>query len=194
MAKLGYIRVSTLEQNLDRQQELMKRLEVDKVFEDKASGKSMARPGLEELLKYARSGDEIYIESFSRLSRSTHELLKTVEDLTNRGIHLISQKENLDTTTPTGRLMLTLMAAIAQFEREITLERQREGIAMAKKKGVYKGRPETPDSPRLRAAMKGWASGALTPSEAIEMSGLKKAAFYKRCKREGFKRQHKQGD
>lgn len=189
MAKLGYVRISTTDQNMARQYELMNRIRVDRIFEDKASGKSLKRPGLEALLEYARSGDEIYVESFSRLSRSTHELIQTVENLTNNGIHLISQKENLDTTTPSGKLMLTMFAGISQFEREITLERQREGIEAAKKRGVYKGRPKTPESPKLMAAIKCWASGELKPAEAIELSGLKKAAFYKRCKEYGYKRQ-----
>ena len=89
MAKLGYVRISTTDQNMARQYELMNRIRVDRIFEDKASGKSLKRPGLEALLEYARSGDEIYVESFSRLSRSTHELIQTVENLTKIGIHLI---------------------------------------------------------------------------------------------------------
>lgn len=188
MAKLGYIRVSTTDQNLDRQVSLMKSLNVDKVFEDKASGKNMNRPGLDALMNYVRDGDEIHVESFSRLSRSTNELLSTVNSLTERGVHLVSHKENFDTTTASGRLMLTVFAAIAQFEREITLERQKEGINAAKKKGKYKGRSKRPDTPELLLAMKGWAAGDLKATDAVRISGLGKTAFYQRCKEKGIKK------
>lgn len=189
MAKIGYIRVSTVEQNLDRQIALMASVKVDKLFEDKASGKSLDRPGLEALMKYVRPGDEIHVESFSRLSRSTNELLTTVTRLTDQGVFVVSHKENFDTTTASGRLMLTVFAAISQFEREITLERQKEGIAAAKARGVYKGRSRTPDSPELILAMKGWAAGELKAVDAIRISGLGKTSFYQRCKEYGYSRE-----
>lgn len=135
MAKIGYVRVSTVEQNLDRQISLMDTLKVDRLFQDKASGKSLERPGLEALMEYVRPGDEIHVESFSRLSRSTNELLNTVNQLTDQGVHLISHKEKFDTTTASGRLMLTVFAAIAQFEREITLERQKRRNCCCKRAG-----------------------------------------------------------
>lgn len=189
MAKIGYVRVSTMEQNLDRQISLMDTLKVDRLFQDKASGKSLERPGLDAMLEYVRPGDEIHVESFSRLSRSTNELLTTVNQLTDQGVHLISHKEKFDTTTASGRLMLTVFAAIAQFEREITLERQKEGIAAAKERGVYKGRSRTPDSPELILAMKGWAAGELKATDAIRISGLGKTSFYQRCKEYGYSRE-----
>ena len=139
-------------------------------------------------MNYVRPGDEIHVESFSRLSRSTHELLSTVNSLTERNVHLISHKEKFDTTTASGRLMLTVFAAIAQFEREITLERQKEGIAAAKERGVYKGRAKSPDTPELLIAMKGWASGELKAADAIRISRLGKTAFYQRCKEYGYHR------
>ena len=182
MARIGYIRVSTVDQNLDRQIALMESLGIEKIFQDESSGKNMDRPGLSAMLAYIRPGDEIHVESFSRLSRSTAELLQTVNDLMDRGIHLISHKENLDTTTASGRLMLTVFAAIAQFEREITLERQKEGIAAAKARGDYKGRARKPDTPELKMAIKGWESGEISAADAIRISGLSKSAFYERTK------------
>lgn len=186
MAKLGYIRVSTVEQNLDRQEQLMNSIPVDRIFQDKASGKNLDRPGLDSMLEFVRPGDEIHVESFSRLSRSTKELLNTVEDLTSKGVYLVSHKEQFDTGTPSGKLMLTVFAAISQFEREIILERQKEGIAIAKTKGVYRGKPRKPETPELLLAMKGWASGELKAEDAIRISGLKKTAFYQRCKEYGY--------
>ena len=139
--KYAYIRVSTIEQNEDRQLAAMEKHGIPKenYFTEKISGKNTDRPELQRLLATVQAGDTIYIHDFSRLSRSTADLLRIVEDLTARGVHLVSNKENLDTSTPTGKLMLTMIGAINEFERTNLLERQREGIACAKEKGVYKG-------------------------------------------------------
>ena len=137
---LGYCRVSTIEQNLDRQLQSMQQYGVEKIFEEKVSGKNADRPKLQELLEFAREGDTIVTHSFDRLARSTKDLLNIVELLTHKGVHLISIKENIDTSTPTGKLLLTVIGAISEFERTNLLERQAEGIAIAKSKGVYKGR------------------------------------------------------
>ena len=137
---LAYVRVSTAEQNEARQIESLSRYAVDKWFTEKISGKSADRPKLQELLDYAREGDTIYIHDFSRLARSTKDLLDIVEQLKAKGVALVSLKESIDTSTPTGKLMLTMIAAINEFERTNLLERQAEGIAIAKAKGVYKGR------------------------------------------------------
>jgi len=138
--RLGYVRSSTEHQNEAYQLEVMKQYEVEKVFTEKVSGKNTDRPKLKELLEFAREGDCIVIHSFSRLARNTKDLLELVEYFNSKGIQLISSKENIDTSTPTGRLLLTVVAAISTFERECILERQAEGIAIAKKNGVYKGR------------------------------------------------------
>ena len=137
---LGYVRVSTVEQNESRQIETMKSYNVEKIFSEKVSAKNTDRPKLKELIEFAREGDTIVIDSFSRLARNTRDLLELVEYFTTKGIHLISSKEQIDTSTPTGRLLLTVCAAISTFERECILERQAEGIALAKEKGIYKGR------------------------------------------------------
>lgn len=137
---IAYVRVSTVEQNEARQIEGLKKYNIEKWFTEKVSGKNMERPQLQAMLDFAREGDTIYIHDFSRLARSTKDLLDIVERLTKKGIHLVSNKENIDTSTPTGKLMLTMIGAIAEFERQNILERQREGIAIAKEEGKYKGR------------------------------------------------------
>lgn len=137
--RLAYVRVSTAEQNEQRQVEAMKRYDIEKWFIEKVSGKDTNRPKLQELLDFAREGDTIHIHDFSRLARSTKDLLDIVEQLNKKGVHLISNKENIDSSTPTGKLMLTMIGAINEFERTNLLERQREGIAIAKRDGKYKG-------------------------------------------------------
>ena len=138
--KYAYIRVSTVEQNEDRQLEAMKKYDIpqENYFVEKVSGKDTNRPELQKLLAIVKDGDTIHIHDFSRLSRSTSDLLKIVEELSAKGVHLISNKENLDTSTPTGKLMLTMIGAINEFERTNMLERQLEGIKIAKKKGNYR--------------------------------------------------------
>ena len=137
--KYAYIRVSTIEQNEDRQLAAMEKHGIPKenYFTEKISGKNTDRPELVRLMETVTAGDTVYIHDFSRLSRSTADLLRIVEKLTEKGVHLVSNKENLDTSTPTGKLMLTMIGAINEFERTNLLERQAEGIAIAKAKGVY---------------------------------------------------------
>lgn len=137
---IAYVRVSTVEQNEARQLEALEKHNIDKWFTEKASAKDTKRPELQAMLEFARDGDTIYIHDFSRLARSTADLLKLVEQLAAKGVHLVSNKENIDTSTPTGKLMLTMIGAINEFERTNLLERQREGIAIAKREGKYKGR------------------------------------------------------
>lgn len=137
---IAYVRVSTVEQNEARQEEALEKFKIDKWYKEKVSAKDTNRKQLQDMIDYAREGDTIYIHEFSRLARSTKDLLEIVETLNKKGVELVSHKENLDTSTPTGKLMLTMIAAIAEFERQQLLERQREGIAIAKREGKYKGR------------------------------------------------------
>ncbi|MDU3018600.1 MAG: recombinase family protein [Clostridium perfringens] len=139
---IAYVRVSTVEQNEDRQLEGLKTYNIEKWFTEKISAKDTNRPQLKAMLEFAREGDTIYVWDFSRLARSTKDLLELVETMEAKGVHFKSIKENLDTSTPTGKLMLTMIGAINEFERNNMLERQREGIAIAKSKGKYKGRKE----------------------------------------------------
>lgn len=137
---IAYVRVSTVEQNEARQREALKAFNIDKWFVEKASGKDAKRPILQEMLEYIREDDTVYVEEFFRLGRSTADLLASVQRIEDSGAKFVSLKENFDTKTPAGKLQMTMMAAIAEFERAMILERQREGIAIAKREGKYKGR------------------------------------------------------
>ena len=140
--RIAYVRVSTAEQNEARQIEALKKYDIERWFTEKCSGKNTDRPKLQEMMDFAREGDEIYIHDFSRLARSTKDLLSIIERLDAKGVKLISNKENLDTHTPTGKLMLTMIGAISEFERATILERQREGIIIAKREGRMSGRKQ----------------------------------------------------
>lgn len=138
---IAYVRVSTAEQHEDRQREALEKYNIEKWFEEKVSGKNIQdRPQLQACLDFMREGDTVYVMDFSRLARSTKDLLSIVELMQKKNVKLVSLKENLDSSTPTGKLMLTMIAAINEFERQNILERQAEGIAIAKAKGIYKGR------------------------------------------------------
>ncbi len=143
---VGYIRVSTLDQREDRQ---LEGVELDRRFTDHVSGKDVKRPQLTALLSFVREGDTVVCHSMDRLGRNLDDLRKLVFGLTERGIRVEFRKENLIFTgedSPMANLLLSVMGAIAEFERQLIRERQREGIALAKKRGVYKGRPATLDS------------------------------------------------
>jgi DNA invertase Pin-like site-specific DNA recombinase len=180
--KYAYIRVSTIEQNLDRQLEAMKHHEIpmDNYFTEKVSGKDTNRPELQKLLATVKEGDTIYIHDFSRLSRSTSDLLRIVELLTSKGVHLVSNKENLDTSTPTGKLMLTMIGAINEFERTNLLERQKEGIACAKDKGTYKKKDIDRDA--LLSYKRDVDSNRITVKAAAEMLGITRKTWYRLVK------------
>ena len=137
---VAYVRVSSADQNADRQVEALSKYGVEKWFIEKVSAKDADRPELQAMLDFVRTGDIVYVHEFSRLARNTSDLLRITEFLQKKDVKLISNKENFDTGTPTGRYMLITIGAIAEFERSLILERQREGIEIAKRKGVYKGR------------------------------------------------------
>ncbi len=181
--KVGYVRVSTEEQNTIRQEVLMRELDVDRVFIDKASGKNTARVGLQNMLQFVRSGDTVIVESYSRLARSTRDLLDIVETLKSKGVNFISKKEDIDTGTPAGRLMLTIFAGLYQFERECTLERQAEGIREAKKAGKYKGRkPIAVDWVKFGRLYNDWKAGKITAVAMQKALDLTAPTFYRRVK------------
>ena len=136
---IAYIRVSSIDQNEQRQVEAIQKYNIEKWFTEKVSAKDTNRPKLQEMLEFCREGDTVHIHDFSRLARSTKDLLEIVELLGKKGVTLVSNKENIDTSTPTGKLMLTMIGAINEFERMNLLERQKEGIAIAKREGKYKG-------------------------------------------------------
>lgn len=139
--KIGYARVSTQDQNLDRQMDNLRAAGCERIFNEKMTGTKSDRPELKTMLLTLRSGDILVIDSFSRLSRSTKDLLQLVDQLTSMGIHLVSLKENLDTTTATGKLMLTMLSALSQFERDLIAERTIDGLKAARARGRCGGRP-----------------------------------------------------
>ncbi|MGN0496000.1 MAG: recombinase family protein [Lachnospiraceae bacterium] len=187
MAKIGYVRVSTTEQNEERQIISLKEQGVEKMFIDKLSGKDTKRPELQKMLEYIREGDTLIVSEYSRLARSTQDLLNLVKQLTDKGVQVISLKENLDTSTPQGKLMLTVFAALAEFERELTLQRQREGITLAKEQGKYKGRQPIPfDEKQLHRECKKWVKGEQTAVATMKKLGMKPNRFYRVAKKYGY--------
>lgn len=136
---IAYVRVSTVEQNEARQVEALKKYDIDRWYTEKVSAKDRNRPKLQEMLDYIREGDTVYIQDFSRLARSTKDLLDLLELMKNKGVKLVSDKENFDAGTANGKFMITVISAVNELERQNLLERQREGIAIAKREGKYRG-------------------------------------------------------
>ena len=187
---IGYARVSTEEQNEARQLESFRTFSepISKTFIDKCSGKNMNRPQLKAMLEYVREGDVVVVSDFSRLARSTKDMLQIVQDLTDMGVGLISMKEHLDTDTPQGKFMLTVFAALAELERATILQRQREGIEIAKAAGKYKGRKPIPvDEEILQAECAKWRAGEQTAVAVMRKMGIKPNRFYRIVKRLGIK-------
>lgn len=183
---IGYARVSTEEQNEARQLESFRtfREPISKIFMDKCSGKNMNRPQLQAMLEYVREGDVVVVSDFSRLARSTRDMLQIIQDLTDKGVGLISMKENLDTDTPQGKFMLTVFAALAELERATILQRQREGIEIAKADGKYKGRKPIPvDEALFRSECAKWKAGDQTAKETMQHLSIKPNRFYRLVKR-----------
>ena len=178
--KIGYIRVSTQEQTYMRQEVLMESLGVDEVYIDRMSGKSTNRPELQKMMEYVRRGDTVIVESISRFARNTRDLLDLVEKLSEKGVEFVSKKEAIDTTTPTGKFMLTVFGAVAELEREYILQRQQEGIAIAKAEGKYRGRKPIERS-NFDAVEKLWRAGTISAAEAmrrLDFSGFSRVSRF----------------
>jgi len=179
MANIGYIRVSSIDQHIDRQEIALKQIGMDKIYSEKISGKDINRPELTKMLSYVRDGDVLYVESISRLARSTRDLLSIVERLQNKNVALVSLKEHIDTLTPQGRFVLTLFGALSELERESILQRQREGIDAAKAKGQRLGRPIIQEPVNFNQVVKIWKSGEITATEAMKRLNLNRGTFYR---------------
>lgn len=177
--KVGYCRVSTEDQNIDRQIVAMNENGVEKIFQEKLSGKNTNRPELKKMIDFVREGDIVYIESYSRLARSSMDLLSLVNELQEKKVAVVSLKEHLDTATPTGRLILTFIAGLVQFERECTLERQREGIEIAKANGKYKGKPNMVLPANFADIVHAWRRKQITAVRAQQLLGMRPTSFYK---------------
>lgn len=187
--KYGYARVSSEQQHLDRQVEALKAAGVDDrcIFSDKESGAKESRPELDRLIGTLREGDTLVIVSFDRLARSTSQLLSLTERFKESGVDLVSLKERIDTSTPQGKLFFTISAAFAEFERSIIKERQAEGIAVSKRKGVRFGRPPI-DEEKMRAAV--WAYQNTPESVAViaKNTGVNRSSLYRYLKENGIGR------
>ncbi len=174
----GYARVSTEQQNLDRQLDALKKYGCDLIYNEKMTGTRRDRPELTKLLDRVTEGDTVVIESLSRLGRSTKDLIELTEIFEKKGVHLVSLKESIDTSTSTGKLLFTLMSAIAQFERDVIADRTREGLRSARARGRTGGRPRT-DPEKVKKAVKLYNTGQYSVREIEELAGVKKATLYR---------------
>ena len=181
--RVGYVRCSTVEPNEARQLKMMEEQQAEKVFIDKASGKNIDRKAFKEMMSFVRTGDVVIVESISRIARNTRDLLSIVSELTEKEVEFVSLKEIIDTSTPQGRFMLTVFGALAELERENILERQREGIEIAKAEGKYKGRkPVEVNTEQFKAVCARWRAGEITATAAMKELNLKPNTFYRRVK------------
>ena len=177
----GYARVSTGDQNLDRQIDALEKYGVDIIYNEKMTGTKRDRPELAKLLDRMTEGDTVVVESLSRLGRSTKDLIELTELFEKREVHLVSLKESIDTSTSTGKLLFTLMSAIAQFERDVIADRTREGLRSARARGRTGGRPRT-DTDAVQKAIKLYRTGQYTIREIEELTGVKKSTLYRRLR------------
>lgn len=179
--KVGYIRVSTKEQNTARQDELMKTLGAEKIYTDKLSGKNTDRPQLKSMLEFVRRGDVLTVESISRFARNTKDLLELIEQLDKKGVQFISQKEAIDTNTPTGRFMLTIFGAVAELERDYIRQRQREGIDIAMEQGRFNGRPKK-NIEQFDEIYADWEAKKISVAKASRQLNISRSTFYRKAK------------
>lgn len=187
--KLLYCRVSTTEQNELRQTELAKELgiEEENIFLDKQSGKNLERKELKRMLDFCRKGDTIYCESISRMARNTKDFLEIIEKLNQKQVEFISLKESIDTSTPQGKFVLTVFSAMAELERECILQRQKEGIAIARQFNKYQGKPKKEiDKERFIKVCAEWRKGNKTATQCMKELELKPNTFYRRVKEWGI--------
>lgn len=175
--KIGYARVSTQEQNLDRQIDNLTAAGCERIYKEKITGTKADRPEFRTMLDVLRPGDILVTDSFSRLSRSTKDLLDLVERLNNSGVHLVSLKENLDTTTATGKMMLTMLSALSQFERDLIAERTIDGLKAARARGRKGGRPTVGNDKVKAQALAMYEANVMTNKEIAEKCGVSTATL-----------------
>ena len=179
--KIGYARVSSKDQNLDRQLAALKKEKVFRIFTDTVSGSSTQRPGLDGALNYVRAGDQLIVVSMDRLARSLIDLHRLVDELTERGVSVKFLKEGQvysKDSTPVAKLMLGLLGSVAEFERSIIRERQAEGIAKAKARGVYKGRAKVLNEEQIVQARE-WVGEGIPKAEVARRLGIGRTTLYR---------------
>ena len=178
--RVGYIRVSTSDQNTERQKMVLAKYNIEKFFEEKRSGKNTQRKKLEEMRNFVREGDVVYVSELARLARNLSDLLVITKEFQEKGVQLVSDKENIDTSSATGRLVFHMIASLAEFERDLIRERQAEGIAAARARGVHLGRPVKEAPENFPEIVKAWEKGEITLAEALKRSNMGQTSFYRR--------------
>ena len=179
---IGYARVSKDDQNLGRQIDQLKNFGAEKIIKEKYTGTKRNRPGIEQLLQTIRKEDSVVVESISRLGRNTLDILNLIQELDQKQIQFVSLKENMNTSTPTGKAMLQMMSVIAELERNLLVDRVREGIEVSKKRGVAIGRPKIPQE-KLDIAVRMYKSGDYSVKEIIETNQISTGTFYREINR-----------
>lgn len=174
----GYARVSTQSQELNRQLDILEKYSCDKIYTEKMTGTKASRPELNKLKENVREGDTIIVESWSRLGRSTRDLIDLVEFFYEKKVNVISAKEKFDTSTPQGKLMLTVFQAFAEFERDLIVQRTKEGLKSARARGRVGGRPKKSDK-KIQQALKLYDSRQYSLKEIKEMSGVSPTTLYR---------------
>ena len=178
--KIGYCRISSKSQNPARQIKALEDHGVEKLFEEEMSGKDKKRPKLQEMMNFIREGDTLVIESISRLARNTKDFLEIVNDLTERGVEVVSLKENIDTSNPQGKFICTIFGALYELERESIKQRQMEGICIAKEKGVMFGRPPILIDDNFMREYKRWREGKQTAVSTYKRLNISRTSFYRK--------------
>ena len=176
---IGYARVSTEQQNLDRQIDALNNYGAEKIFKEKITGTKADRPELDKVKLKARSGDIVVVESLSRLGRSTKDLLNVIDEFDKASIQVVSLKENIDTKTPTGKLLLTVLSAICQFERDLTVQRTNEGLQAARARGRKGGRPKANEK-AVDKAVKLYNAQTHSIKEITAICGISQATLYRK--------------
>lgn len=189
MTIYGYARVSTKDQNLSTQIEALKKAGVDTIIEEKVSGVAKNKAGLDSLLESLQEGDTLTVSRMDRLGRNTVQLLALVEELNERGVHLVILDTNIDTRTRTGKLFLGMLSLFAENERELIKEKQAAGVELAKKAGKYKGRPKkfTDNNPKLQHALNLYIDG-MTVKEVCTITGVGRTTLYDAIKEKNIVR------
>lgn len=180
---IGYMRVSTTDQNLDSQKAALEQAGAERIFEDKMSGRKAERPGLDSAMDHMRPGDILVITRLDRLGRSLRNLMDLTATLESKGVQLRSLKESIDTSTPTGRLFFHMLASLAEFQADLTRERTKAGLEAARKRGHLGGRKPTLDGDRFQRALALYDSGKFTVAEIAKEFGICRATFYNLQKR-----------
>jgi DNA invertase Pin-like site-specific DNA recombinase len=175
---IGYARVSTQDQCLDRQIDAIKNAGAEKLYTEKMTGTKSSRPELNRVREIVREGDTLVTESLSRLGRSTKDLLALLDDFQSKGVKVVSLKESIDTSTPTGKLLITVLAAISQFERDVIVQRTNEGLLAARARGRQGGRPKA-NQKAVEKAIKLYKTQTHSIREIVAISGVSQATLYR---------------